>query len=229
MNKLIELTQDGFFAGDYPYFGGGNPLSNWTKDYPPSGLFKAKYTGKRQATGEWVGGQWIETVENHIGEVVYNTTTKESLVINQLGPIPEGYTDQVPREFDYWDGSLWITDLELRNRILKARKIREINNACEESISVLRSEYPDSEVISWSKQEIEARKALTDPNYPTPLVDLIAEARGMDRIELINKIIQKSDQYAYAVGLAIGRRQYIEDRIKAISIGEESMLDQITF
>jgi hypothetical protein len=159
--------------------------------------------------------------------VVYNTTTKEKIEVK--GPIPEGYTDQVPREFDFWDGSLWITDLQLRNKTLKARKIQEINNACEASLSVLRTEYPDSEVISWSKQEIEARKALVDPNYSTPLVDLISEARGMDRMELINKIIQKADQYAYAVGLAVGRRQFLEDQIKAVAIGEESKLDQIKY
>lgn len=182
---------------------------------------------------DWEAYQvWIKAgnkpiVEDNTVHTYYNTTTKEKIEVK--GPIPEGYTDQVPREFDFWDGSLWMTDLELRNRTLKARKLQEINADCEASLSVLRTEYPDSEVISWSKQEIEARESLVNPNYPTPLVDLIAEARGMDRMELINKIIQKADQYAYAVGLSIGRRQYLEDQIKLIKIGEESKLDQIKF
>lgn len=229
MNKLIELNEEGMFLGDIPFFGGDITIDNWTRDYPPNGMYSAKYNGTRLDTGEWIDGEWIDTVENNIGLVVYNTTTKEQLKIIALGPIPEGYTTQVPKEFDYWDGSLWITDIALRNTVLKARKLAEINHDLEVALSALRVEYPESEIMSWVKQESEARSWLRDNTRPTPLIDLIASSRGLDKALLINKVIQKSDQYAFAVGTAIGRRQMLEDQIKAIAIGQESLLDQIKF
>lgn len=232
MILITELDSHGYFAGDYPYQEGtANPLTNWTYSRAPAGMYKAKYTGTRQETGEWVNGEWVDEVENHIGEVVYNTTTKEPKTITEIGPIPAGYTNQVPKEFDYWDevNGLWETNMQLRNTTLKKRKMVEINNAFETSMLAVRNDYTESEIMSWTKQEVEARRWLKDNTYATPLCDLISEARGMPKTELINKIIIKADQYAYATGLAVGRRQACEDRVMAVQIGQEAQLDQINF
>lgn len=168
--------------------------------------------------------------ENHLGKIVYNVTTKEPKTIDYLGPIPpEGYTTQVPREFDTWDGSLWITDMVLRNKTLRKQKMSEVNAAFENAMLSVRSEYTESEIMSWAKQESEARKWLRDNTYTTPLIDLIADARGLDKLDLINKVVLKADQYAYATGVAVGRRQQLEDQVNAIAVGQESKLDQIKF
>lgn len=168
-------------------------------------------------------------IENNVGITVYSTKTKEPLKISELGPIPDGYTSQVPKEFDYWDGSLWITDMVLRNATLKKRKLAEINNDLETALAALRVEYPESEIMSWTKQETEARAWLRDNTRATPLIDLIASQRGLDKALLINKVIEKSDQYSFAVGSAIGRRQMLEDQVKLVEVGKESKLDQIKF
>lgn len=204
-------------------------MPDWTYSRPPGGMYKAKYTGTRTSTGEWKNGSWIDDVENNIGKVIYNTTTKESKTITEIGPIPAGWTEMEPKEFDYWDGSLWITDLVLRNQVLKQRKINSINQKFEDAMQAVRWEYTESEIMSWYKQEGEARYWLKDNTYPTPLVDLIAEARGLEKSDLINKIITKADQYAVATGIAVGRRQACEDQIKAITVGNEAQLDQIQF
>lgn len=175
-------------------------------------------------------GDWTAIQVNDDGtKVVYNTTTKEPKTISAYEDDPVGYTSQVPKEFDYWDGSLWITDLQLRNTVLKQRKLTEINHAMELALASLRIEYPESEIMSWTKQESEARLYLINPNHKTPLLDLIVESRGMDKLELINKVILKAEQYAFAVGMAVGRRQMLEDQIKAIKVGEENKLAQIQF
>lgn len=167
--------------------------------------------------------------ENNIGVVVYSTTTKEPKTIDALGPIPVGYTKQVPREFDYWDGSLWITDVVLKNKTLRKRKMTVINAAFENAMLAVRNEYTESEIMSWPKQEAEAKKWLADNKYPTPILDLIAEARNVDKLDLINKVITKANQYAYATGVAIGRRQHLEDRVALVEVGQEYKLDQINF
>lgn len=225
---VYELDQTGYFVSAYPVVG-DVPLENWTYDRIPNGLYEARYTGTRLETGEWVDGEWVDDIINLIGTVVYNTTTKEPLTIETIGPIPEGYTDQVPREFDYWDGSLWITDLVLRNTTLKARKMVEINQALENTLKSLRIDYPESEIMSWSKQENEARRWLVDNTSLTPMIDNIAEIRGIGKVDLINKIILKADQYTYAIGMSIGRRQYLEDRVLQVAIGNEPELSQYVF
>lgn len=170
-----------------------------------------------------------EYFENHIGLTVYSTSTKLPLTITALGPIPTGYTTQVPREFDSWDGQLWITDMVLRNAALKQRKMEAINIDFETAMSSIRATYPESEVMSWSKQELEARNYLLNKEYSTPLIDLIAAARGIDKDTLVDKVILKADQYAFATGTAVGRRQQLEDQVSAIEIGQETKLDQIKF
>lgn len=229
MILISELDVNGYFMSDYPYEGGSIPMPDYTFSRPPQGMYRAKYLGTRKATGEWVNGTWLDDVENHTGKTIWNTTTKESKIVTEVGPIPNGWTEMEPREFDYWDGSLWITDLVLRNKVLKQRKIDSINLAFENAMQAVRWEYTESEIMSWYKQEGEARYWLKDNTYPTPLVDLIAEARGLEKSDLINKIIIKADQYAIATGIAVGRRQACEDQIKAITIGNEAQLDQIQF
>ncbi len=54
-------------------------------------------------------------VENHYGEKMYNTLTKESFTIDFVGPVPEGYTLQAPPGPEYkWSqkDNTWVIDQE---------------------------------------------------------------------------------------------------------------------
>lgn len=106
-----------------------------------------------------------------------------------------------------------------------ARRLAEINAACEAELAAIRAKYPESEVLSWAKQEDEARRwqAWADEDEPnpaeepaTPLVDMLAAERGMDKAELVGRIIAKADAYTQAVGVAVGKRQRLEDQLDAI-------------
>lgn len=98
---------------------------------------------------------------------------------------------------------------------LKAAKLNEINAICEKSIAVLRAGYPDSEVLSWSKQENEARAFVADANAATPLLDALATARGIGKADLAGRVIAKADTFAALSGALIGKRQGLEDQIAA--------------
>ena len=162
-------------------------------------------------------------------KAIYKTEDKTLVVIPGWAPIPAGYTDLVPKEFDRWDGSLWITDLPARLVYLKAKKLQQINEALESALSQLRVEYPESEIMSWTKQETEARGYILDPLANTPMIDLISDARGIDKTLLVGKVIEKSDAYSAAVGMAIGRRQMLEDQVNKFKVGQEKALDKIKF
>lgn len=111
------------------------------------------------------------------------------------------------------------------NKVIKTERndinylLEKINQEFTSSVNNLTSSIPSSEISTWVKQESEARAWLIDNNVSTPLVDAICTSRGVDKAYLVNKIIEKADAYAIAIGTLTGERQkqeklIIEGRIK---------------
>lgn len=98
----------------------------------------------------------------------------------------------------------------------KKRAITAINAACEQAIASIQSGYPASEVLSWPKQEAEARAYVDDPRAMTPLLNALADARGIDKAELVARVISKADAFALYSGAMIGKRQALEDALNAL-------------
>ena len=103
----------------------------------------------------------------------------------------------------------------------KARKLAEINAACDAALAGLTASYPDSELLTIDKQEAEARALLADPEAVTPFLTPLAAARGMETEELARKVIAKADAFTTASGHVIGLRQKDEDRLKAAQSVED--------
>ena len=87
--------------------------------------------------------------------------------------------------------------------------LRLLRRECDRRLEILRQDYPDSEVLSWDKQEAEARAG------GGPLIQALATARGIPLEVLIDRILEKSQRFAVASGAIIGQRQRIEDQIQA--------------
>lgn len=103
----------------------------------------------------------------------------------------------------------------------KARKLAEINAACDAALAALTASYPSSELLTFDKQEAEARALLADPEASTPFLTPLAAARGMETEELARKVIAKADAFTTASGHVIGLRQKDEDRLKAAQTVED--------
>lgn len=99
------------------------------------------------------------------------------------------------------------------------RKLASINASCESEIAAISAGYPASEVLSWPKQEAEARAWTADNQAVTPLLDSLAAARGISKAELASRVIAKADLFAQLSGAIIGKRQALEDQLDAISDG----------
>lgn len=95
------------------------------------------------------------------------------------------------------------------------RQRAEIDAASVAALDQVRSDYPDYEQLSWERQEREARDG------GGPLIQAIADARGLSLEELISRIIAKADAYQAAAGVVIGRRQALRDQIDAIEVSED--------
>jgi len=108
-----------------------------------------------------------------------------------------------------------------------AEKLAAANAHCELLLSGVRAAYPPGEVMSWDKQEAEARAYLADPDAATPLVDALAVTRGIGKAELVTRIIAKADVFAAFSGACIGNRQRIEDALAAaITDAEVAAVDE---
>ena len=99
---------------------------------------------------------------------------------------------------------------------LTADQLRAALNAeYERRMQAIAAGYPPSERESWPVQTEEAKTLLADPTAPTPWIDAAASARGLDRIELAQRIVAKDAQYRVISGTLSGVRQRIEDQIDA--------------
>lgn len=104
---------------------------------------------------------------------------------------------------------------------LKKLKLAEINNEYNTAASLLVVTYPEIELLTFDKQEQEARAWLEDNNIETPLIDALAEGRQINKADLVNRIINKSDLFAVQTGYLTGQRQYYEDQLGLAQTKEE--------
>ncbi len=98
----------------------------------------------------------------------------------------------------------------------KDAKLTEINAACDAILQTLTSTYPASELLTFDKQETEARAYLADSSTtPTPLLTALAAGRGITLADLAGRVMAKADAFAAASGYVIGQRQGLEDQLDA--------------
>lgn len=103
----------------------------------------------------------------------------------------------------------------------KASKLAEINSMYDVATAALVSTYPSTELLTFDKQEAEARAWDADNSASTPLIDALVLGRGIDKAELVSRIIAKADAFAVATGYLTGQRQKYEDQLEAATTAEE--------
>lgn len=103
----------------------------------------------------------------------------------------------------------------------KYMKLSEINAVYDSATSSLVSTYPHTELLTFDKQEKEARSWNADNSVSTPFLDGLALARGIDKAELVRRVIAKSDAFQTAVATLTGLRQKYEDQLSMATTEEE--------
>ncbi|SCY25916.1 hypothetical protein SAMN05216420_10421 [Nitrosospira sp. Nl5] len=99
---------------------------------------------------------------------------------------------------------------------LKAAALGRINEAYGAAVAALTEDYPQDEVKSWPRQEMEARAWLADAGAATPWIDQAAAGRGIAKAELVGRIMAKAALFAPLHGELTGKRQRLRDRIAAL-------------
>ncbi|EMC4369406.1 tail fiber assembly protein [Cronobacter sakazakii] len=86
------------------------------------------------------GSEWIIT-SDYRGKTAYSTDKSKTIIINEPGDIPDGFTlSGPPREWEFWDGEKWLPDdkalKDIQQREAVERKTMLMNKASNE-ISLL--------------------------------------------------------------------------------------------
>ncbi|HHQ4536217.1 TPA: tail fiber assembly protein [Aeromonas veronii] len=94
---------------------------------------------------------WL-VVEDHRGQVVYDTTTRIPEVVTELGPIQAGKTLLPPgSQFDNWNGDAWVKD-----------------EAAEQQAKLQAAQTEQSAKIANANQQIAILKPAVDGGYAKP-------------------------------------------------------------
>ena len=227
--KVCQLDEQGIYVGQTDA-----DLSPEEKDdgiylMPAGCVDVTPPEDKKGFVAKWTGGVW-EYVENHIGETVYSTITKESLVINEFGSIPQGYTLIKPANAqDEWDGSAWIISPEKQTVLLTEKRnslIEQIDSHAAKIYSTwtrFESEYRErqaaAEAFKAANYEGEcsryisdfAQRARLDNKTATNLI--LTQAAGLEKlqVELANQRMRKYE--LKAPNLTLEQLQSIHDDI----------------
>ena len=160
-------------------------------------------------------------IEAHITDSygVYKWTE----IVDEMGPQPAGaqYGDLPKAEkgqIPVWrDGWVLFAEEDLPKPdqpLIASDQLRTALTAeYERRMQAIAAGYPPSERESWPVQTSEAYTLLADATASTPWIDAAASARGLDRLELAQRIAAKDAQYRVVSGTLSGVRQRIEDQI----------------
>lgn len=127
-------------------------------------------------------------------------------------------------EFYEWNGKDWEIPQEKLTVLFTQQKEGLLNKLADKADQLknsLLAGYPQTEIESFYRQEKEALSWQADHNTPTPMLSQIARVRGVPLDMLISKVIEKSAQFAVAIGIIIGQRQAFEDRLVALKTPDD--------
>lgn len=99
---------------------------------------------------------------------------------------------------------------------MKAAALDRIDAAYGAAVAAMTAGYPEDEIKSWPKQEMEARAWLLDSSAATPWIDRAAAGRGIAKAELIDRVMANAALFAPLHGELTGKRQKLRDQIIAL-------------
>lgn len=175
-------------------------------------------------------GEGWELEEDHRGQTIYDTTTREAATVTGVGPLPAGFTLLPPQTpFDEWNGTAWETDTAQQLDYAKHNKRRENNALAELALTDILNAYPAAERISWNKQEAEALLLQADPQASAPLLTAIATARNITVAELASRVLANAAAFVAISGQVFGLRQKYEDDIDDAETIADLQLINLTY
>ena len=136
------------------------------------------------------------------------------------------YSGAAPTEYHFFDMKTkkFKESQEKKNSFLTAKKEALLASLADKADKIkngLLAGYPQTEIESFYRQEKEALAWQANNKADTPMLKQIARIRNIPFDVLVQKVLEKSAQFAVAVGSIIGQRQAFEDRLLLSATIEE--------
>mgnify|MGYP000157670474 FL=1 len=172
----------------------------------------------------WNGEGW-DFLEDHRGKVAYRKTDGTAVTIDQIGSLSDDLTMIAPpSEYCEWDGKKW-TENQIKKtkaeetklataKVIAMSRLNQLAQAIVNEQSGM-DDLPAFEVQSWPVQASEARAWQADNSTQTPVLDQIAQARGISPDKLKAAALKKTLAYESLCATVAGKRQAIEKQIEA--------------
>lgn len=101
---------------------------------------------------------------------------------------------------------------------LTAMKRAAIDAAYEKAMSVIKSQYPPSEIDGWPEQIAALAEYDADPEAPNIIIDGLAFANVTSRGDMAERIRQKRDQFRVVYTTLTGLRQSLQNQLRDIDL-----------
>ena len=166
---------------------------------------------------------WVEVNDEEIDGISASITGGGAVWLDS-GKVK--YSGKAPSEyhvFDFESKSFKVSE-DKKAEFFKRKQETLFNSLADKADAIkggLLAGYPQTEIESFYRQEKEALAWQTDKNADTTMLKQIAKVRGVDFDVLVQKVLEKSAQFAVAIGVIIGQRQAFEDRLLALKTMEE--------
>lgn len=136
------------------------------------------------------------------------------------------YSGAAPTEYHFFDMKTkkFKESQEKKNSFLTAKKEALLASLADKADKIkngLLAGYPQTEIESFYRQEKEALAWRADNKADAPMLKQIARIRNIPFDVLVQKVLEKSDRFAVAIGLIIGQRQAFEDELLGLNTVED--------
>lgn len=178
----------------------------------------------------WNGEGW-DVIEDHRGKIAYRKTDGTAVTIDQIGSLSDDLTMSAPpSEYCEWDGKKWtesqIKKAKADETKLATAKVIALSRLNQHAQAIVNEQsgmddLPFFEVQSWPVQASEARAWQADNSTQTPVLDQIAQARGISPDKLKAAALKKTLAYESLCATVAGKRQAIEKQIEAAKTLDE--------
>lgn len=176
------------------------------------------------ADGGFVPESAVEISQDKYIELINGQSQGKQIIANKTGdPVLIDPQPSAAHVLNL-DTFTWEISAEKQTALFAQQKEGLLNKLADKADQLkngLLAGYPQTEIESFYRQEKEALAWQADHNTPTPMLSQIARVRGVPLEVLISKVIEKSAQFAVAIGIIIGQRQAFEDRFLALKTPDD--------
>jgi len=158
----------------------------------------------------------------------YDSEIHETIPTPNIEVSEEEWETAIDNNYNFIDAdtnTLSFKDFRTDDEIFtqtKSSKINEISKSFNDAVEAITTALPH-EMVSWRKQEDEARAYTDDNTIATPFIDaqLVTRDLGETKDELVAKIIANADAYQVAYATLLGKFQNLTNKISIATTVDE--------